>query len=245
MPRLFSALINNTRKLMLAAAVCLLAGCTTFMTLEPGAQAKATYEDGLPTIVSKGEFSTVQVMPAQHEYQKGQRIGVWVNVSNLGPESFAVDSTDVAAADGFGALRVWTYDERMKQIRREAAWAAVAAGMAAGANSANAAMQQNTATTYGNVGNTSFNSTTYYTDYSAQMRADAENRRNMENLAARIKSDKEAAQLILKKNTVQPGASVTGYLLINAPKGEPGLLDLSISVGPDVHGIHYRYVRKE
>ncbi len=236
-------------KYILLLTTFFLGGCVSYMQVEPADTTDVTYDNGLPVVKSRGEFSTIQVMPAQHEYEKGKVVGLWVNVSNHGPIAFTVDASDVTATDIKGDMRVWTYDERMKKIRRDAAWAAVAQGFAAGANSAAASMKTQTAYTsgsaYGGGSTVNYNSSTTYQDTAAVAKADAENRRNMEQLASRVRSEKDAAELILKTTTVQPGDSLTGYIMMNAPGGKPGIINMAMNVGEDTHEVPLNYVKKQ
>lgn len=203
---MMNRLAPKIRMITIAVLLAATTGCTTYMQLQPVDESAATYKDGVAVVASRLGESTVQVMPAQYEFEKGAQLGFWVNAYNNGPTSVTIDSTNVTAVDEYGSLPVWSYDERMKKILRDAMWAAIAGGLAAGANSANAAMWTNTANTYGTVfsyvSTANYRSTTYYKDPSAQIRADADNRRNMENLASRVRSEKDAASMILKMNTI-------------------------------------------
>jgi hypothetical protein len=174
--------------------------------------------------------------------KKSGFLRVWIE--NSGNQQFNVSESSVTASSGGAPLTVFTYADQVKQQKRRAMWAAIATGIAAGANaySASQAGYSNysggyashtssgiySANTYGRFYGTSYNAGVAYL---AQANAAAQNQAMFDRFQASVAGASQSLeQRSLKANTLMPGQSVLGDIKVALPK-TGGDLDLSIDVG--------------
>lgn len=116
-------------------------------------------------------------------------------------------------------LKVWSCDEYMKKVKRSQTLAAVLMGFSEGFSTAGAGFATSTTTfrsSYG--GYASLQTTTYSPTAAAQ--ANLASQQRIVNFSQALQNEKEIKQLgYLKKNTIYPGESVSGYIHIDCTKG--------------------------
>lgn len=259
------------RLILILIGLTSLSGCATYVSVQPSTDENVTYYSGRPIITSERPTSTVMVSPGQVVMEKNKRVGFNVSVRNDSGETVEIDTPQIYASAGPDLpLHVYTYEEMVAEIKSQAMWAAVAAGLAAAGDSmqaANAGYSTTTTTgtyqgygtynSYGTAGSTygTYNgSGTYYGtsttyDASAVAAAQAEANRNsqmrMAAIADQQASGMEMAETLLRRTTLEPGFSYEARLVVDAPKTLPGLVELSFKVGEDIHTVSFDYAKVE
>lgn len=208
-----------------------------------GPDQEVRFSDGKAVLMTGNQFANVAVSYIPID-RKSAFIRVWIE--NASEQQFNVSETSLSASSAGSPLRVFTYAELVKQQKRREVWAAIATGIAAGANSyaaSNAGYSNYSGTyqshtnvgamstnTYGSYRGTSYNGGVAYL---AQANAAAQNQAMFDRFqavaadAARTLQDRT-----LKANTLLPGQSVFGDVKIGIPKASPGAdMDLTINVG--------------
>ena len=122
---------------------------------------------------------------------------------------------DNAATD----LKVWSGEEYMKKVKRSQTLAAVLMGFSEGFSTAGAGFATSTTTFHSSYGGyASLQTTTYSPTAAAQ--ATLASQQRIVNFSQALQNEKEIKQLgYLKKNTIYPGESVSGYIHIDCTKG--------------------------
>ena len=133
----------------------------------------------------------------------------------------------------------WTYDEFMKRIRSQQAWAAAAAGFAAGLNAYNASYTTSTVTTttYSRGRSyTSFSTVRTYNPAGAAL-VIAQNQMMFSQLdMAQRAANAERSNYYFRRTTINPGESVSGYVLI-----ERARKDKKVIVKTYINGTEYQF----
>lgn len=133
----------------------------------------------------------------------------------------------------------WSYEAYMKKVRRQQAWAAAAAGFAAGVNAYNASYSTSTVAT------TTYSRGHSYTSYSTIQTynpagAALANTQNMIMFSqldmAQRASNAEKSNNYLRRTTLNPGESVSGYVLV-----ERARKDKKIIVKANINGAEYQF----
>lgn len=196
------------------------------------ADQELVYEAGVGAVVSRGNFDVVT------RIQAIDRKNAWVHVTVFNPsaKSVTVHETAIEAASATGPLKMLRYADLMKKEKRKQFWENLATGLAAGANSYNAAQSGNytqqgsfngRVNSYGSgayaSSNVSGNYTAYGTDpVAAQMataRANAENREMIANVSnAQLARTAALSNSVFRTETIEPGTSYGGSLQVVLPK---------------------------
>jgi hypothetical protein len=122
------------------AAVALCAGCVTTESVQfqPQAEQQAIIRDGTPALVSQRKNSLVIVRPAARQLQIGGRPVFVLAIYNRTrvPQNFLVSNVQVTQVVSGEAvpLKVITYEQLVEEEHTRQVFAAVATGLAAGAN---------------------------------------------------------------------------------------------------------------
>ena len=126
---------------------------------------------------------------------------------------------DNAATD----LKVWSGEEYMKKVKRSQILAAVLMGFSEGFSTAGAGFATSTTTFHSSYGGyASLHDAHGRRAARADRRAQATlaSQQRIVNFSQALQNEKEIKQLgYLKKNTIYPGESVSGYILIDCNKG--------------------------
>jgi hypothetical protein len=213
--------------LFAVVAGILIAGCAAprlaTMSAQPqGEVQEVRFNQGAPSIVSKGHIASVVVAPENNgsgAHIVNERVLLLVGVKNNSDRPFNIQEANVTATMDGAPLKVWTAQEVEEDVRSQAAtartWATI--GSVLGAFGAGMSGQ-----TYysGYAGNTYFSGTAY--------NPGAVNAAMNQQAAASAASfnsidQAEAAGLatvrgLLKATTVDPGAIVTGWVQVSVPE---------------------------
>ena len=232
----------------LAASVSLVVGCTsTSYTLAPTADSTGvvSYDHGVATVASDGANTVVRVSPIGFTQHGRIRLGVAVLNKGSAPVNLGYENVTVTDSTG-AALHKLDYAEIVRMAKRRAAMAEVAivlAGAAAAYGDAYAAQS----TTYGNVGGTSFQATTYDPALAAELSAQtgaetggalAQVNASLGNVIA------QANGTILQTTTVAPGREFGGEVIVDPPRGlaeakGPVTVAVVVLIGGDAHTFNF------
>jgi hypothetical protein len=228
----------------LAASVSLVAGCaSTDYTMAPTADTAGvvSYDHGVATVASDGANTVVRVSPIGFTQHGRIRLGVAVFNKGSGPVNLGYENVSVTDATG-ATLHKLDYAEIVRMAKRRAAMAEVAialAGAAAAYGDAYAAQS----TTYGNVGGTTFQATTYDPALAAELSAQtgAETGAALSQVNASLGNViAQANGTILQTTTVAPGREFGGEVIVDPPQGlaeakGPVTLTVVVLIGGDTH----------
>jgi hypothetical protein len=120
------------------------------------------------------------------------------------------------------ALRVWDYNDYMKKVRRAQNWAAVAVGFSEGMATANAGYSTSTtnAYAYGNGGYAYGSSVTTSYNAAAAYQARALSQQRIADFSTALWNEQNTIQMgYLKRNTIYPGQTVSGYVYVQRIAG--------------------------
>lgn len=237
-----------------------LTACSTAYTVSvsPSAEQTTRYLDGIPVVISELAESAVVLIPPAHAVEERGQLSVIAINRGVSPANFGTENIAMKSADD-AYVHVYSYAELLDEEKTRQAWAAVAAGLAAASNSMQAANTgystsygSYTGSTYGTYGGTPYSGTTYGSGYvttydpaKAQAAHALANQQNISNLQDRQMTNtlnERRLQEILKTTTVFPGASHSGEVVFEVPKGtgESKYVSVRISMGNDEHAFHVR-----
>ena len=129
--------------------------------------------------------------------------------------AYSVDEHDVATD-----LQVWSCDSYLKKVNRSQTWAAVLMGVSEGMASAGAGYSTSTTTGYSSYGGYSSYTTTTYNP-SAAYQANIASQQRLANFGQALQDEQQVKKLgYLKKNTIYPGESVSGFVHVAWIQGE-------------------------
>lgn len=183
------------------------------------------YRDGTPwEVYFKNGITIALTNSIVKDYGKWHRIDLIISNNSTTPIEFAPELNIAAySADNQGMttdLQIWTCDAYMKKVKRTQTWAAIAMGFSEGMSSAGAGYSTSTTTGYSSNGVTS---TYYTTTYSATAahQANLASQQRLANFSQALQEEKNIKQMgYMKKNTIYPGESVSGYVHVARVKGE-------------------------
>lgn len=203
------------------------------MAVTAGVNQNARMQDGIAAVDSYGSTSTTRLVPPDDGIKK--RSSIQILVMNQGDAPFNLGPENVRAhlSDGTAVLIIG-YDQLVKEEKRRRVWSAIAAGLAAGANSFNASTAGYSSGTtsfrgssYGTVGRTPYNSTTYgtatYSGYDAtaaqlaEATAQQQNQATFDRMAAQNASRMGALSANMRTTTVDPGQMFGGAVMFELP----------------------------
>lgn len=201
---------------------------------------KSDYKDGTPwQFFNKNGLIIALTNTIVKDYGKWHRIDIVISNNTIIPIEFdpvvniSASSTDV---EGFvTGLEVWSSDEYLKKVNRSQIWAAVLMGVAEGMSTANAGYSTSTTNSYysgsayaygsGGYGYGSYSgSSTSYTrtyDAGAAYQAQVLSQQRMADFSNAMAEEQEIKRLgYLKKNTIYPGETISGYVHIKRIRGK-------------------------
>lgn len=199
---------------------------------------KSDYKDGTPwQFYNKNGVIIALTNTIVKDYGKWHRIDVVISNNTINPIEFdpviniSASSTDI---EGFTTdLQVWSSDEYLKKVNRSQTWAAVLMGVAEGMSTANAGYSTSTTNSYysgnayaygsGGYGNYSGTTTSYTRTYDARAAYQTRvlSQQRMADFSNAMAEEQEIKKLgYLKKNTIYPGETISGYVHIKRIKGE-------------------------
>lgn len=206
------------------------------------------YRDGVPWEVYFKNGLTIALTDAiVRDYGKWHRVNVIISNNSLTPIEFNPETDMIAYSvdEHYVAtdLQVWSCDSYLKKVNRSQTWSVVLKGVSEGLASAGAGYSTSTTTGYGSYGGYNnygghFSYTATTTTYNA---ADAYLARlaSQQRFADFCQALQESRQVIeqdyLKKTTIYPGESISGFVHIAWTKGERVVFVILIE------GIEYIY----
>ncbi len=196
---------------------------------------KSNYNDGvLWQVYNKNGIIIALTNSIVKNYGRWYRIDVVI--SNNGVIPFEFDpSVNISAktinVEGLLVdLDVWSYDDYMKKVRRSQNWESALAGVSEGLSTANAG--KSTSTTYSKYG---YYQTTTYNESEAR-RAREESQKRITELDNNMMAEREIIkQGYLKRNTINPGETISGYVHLKRIKGD------SVWVVVNIKGAEYLF----
>ncbi|UOV09245.1 hypothetical protein MUU77_02760 [Pseudoxanthomonas sp. F37] len=216
----------------------------------PGDDQTVEYQDGEVVLIAP---TTNAVLFITYVPRDKKSAFLKVGIKNIGEESFNISERSFTASTPSGPLTVLTYDDRLREQKRQETWAAVAAGLAAAGNNmsaSNAGYQTNYGTynsrtnayAYGSGGyatGTAYTSGTYSgTTYNAaaaqqaRLAADRQNQAIFDRQRANADfARRDLQSRALKANTLSPGEFILGDVRFSLPKRDrQSAAQLTISV---------------
>lgn len=229
----------------------LIGGCASQkiqLSAAPGQE--AIVRDGIPSLISKKK-NLVMLRPNNQLLKGNARPAFTVAVRNLENKPQTLMEANINAhqsVDGKQAmLRVYRYDElvREEQTRQTIqAVGAVLSATARGINAANAGYVNTTGTVHANGNHGTYTATTY-DPLRAQIAQQNANYETREDFAAlRAQGEQNLSQLqntILKDNTVMPGEWIGGTIVLDPP-GYSGSAPKSYAITVDFAGEQHEFL---
>jgi hypothetical protein len=239
------------------AALCavIVSGCFAEVAkFSPQIGQEAIVRDGVPAMVSRKPYSIVMLRPAKRQFQAGARPSYVLAIFN--PTNRPLNFTLVAVGvdqykDGapVRSLRVYSYDDLLKEEQTRQFVGALLLVTAAAANSYSASRQgyYNANATVSGPGGIS---TIHVSGYSPVANAIAQDRAAAQNdamISSAIEQGQQnmavLEQVIIKDNTIMPGEWYGGQLIFDAPQNEGGKnFKITVQLGPDRHELNVSQV---
>ena len=235
------------RGLYAALVVTGLAGCATpklaTMKARPqGEVQKVRFDRGVPNVVSKGRTATVLVAPENSgsgAHVVKDRMFLLVGVKNTSARAFDFQEADVTATMDGQPLKVWTAREVEDEVRSSAAasrtWATIASVLGAVGTGVSAGTSYQS----GYVGGASYVGTSYNASqanaaWQQQAAATAATFRSIDVAEA---GGLAAVRSLLKLTTIDPGATVVGWIPVEVPTARPdrNRFELTVTAGGEGH----------
>lgn len=186
-----------------------------------------SYHDGRPwQFYFKNGITVALSNSVVRDYGKWHRIELSITNNSLTPidfiperdiTSFSMD--DNAAPDSIRTLKVWSCDEYLKKVNRHQTWAAVLVGLSEGLATAGAGYSTSYTTGYSSDGGFSTYTTRSYSPAAASMASMASAER-VANFGLAMEQEQNVKRMgYLKRNTIQPGETVTGFVHVDWERG--------------------------
>lgn len=218
------------RMVGLSALALFLSACASTYSLSPQASGsqEVTYDRGMAVLMSRKEHGAVRVAPSATTFgeERPSLVVVAFNDSS-GGANLGAENVQVFTASG-GSVRVFTYEQLVKEAKNAAAWQAFAVALSGAAN-AYAASQPSTTYTngsiYGRGGYTGFGATTTTYNPANAALANSINQARTDRSIAQIGATLDATITDLKDNmlrttTIAPGEAFGGRVVFAKPKFE-------------------------
>ena len=228
----------------LAAVSLFVTGCAKNFAAIPiaGPGQQVRYTQGFPTVSSNKALGSVQITPLGYIADDNRFVfgAAAFNKSRI-PANFGLNSVAVSTRNR--PLKTYTRDQLAHEAKVKAVWASVAVALA-GAAAAYSANQNAYRTTNGYVsgpgGTATFSATTYdpALAYAGTAAAAAGTGYALASINSSL--DNTISHLngsVLQVNTVDPGQSAGGEIVIDMPKAKefPQPLDIAINWNGEVH----------
>lgn len=218
--------MNARAGLLAIAAGLALSGCATVTTYQPSPSQQVVYTDGVGEIRAETDSAVFTIYPT-FKYQGPSDIPTFtLMVQNKGGQSLDFVPAQIAAYVDDKPCGVYSLEERVAQIHsskvKKQIALAVLGGLAAGASAYAASHSTATYTSYGHVGRAGFYQTATIRTYDpgAGIFAGAvvagATGLAVGQVARNANSEEAAAQGIFQRNTIAPGATVVGQLMLKA-----------------------------
>ena len=178
------------------------------------------------------------------DYGKWHRIDIVISNYTIAPIEFdpevSITASSVNKKNICSELKVWSSEEYIKRVDRTQLFATIMMGIAEGLATADAGHSVSASKTYTYTpsSSTPIVSTTYTRTYNAGLAFQSRilSAYRMADFTHRLAQEQEIKELgYLKKNTINPGESVSGYVHIKRIKGE------TVQFVIDIEGAKYVY----
>ncbi|MEP9349173.1 hypothetical protein [Xanthobacter sp. KR7-225] len=236
-----------------AAAALVLAGCVTteVARFQPKGQQEAIVRDGQPALVSKRTKTVALIRPASRGLQPGARPVYVVGVLNATGTPITLRASDITVEqliDGEPAhsLKVYSYEDLVREEQTRQVVAAILVGVAAGANAAAASRSgyyTNTSQVYSRYGTATVVTSGYSPTANAIAQANASYQNAQMIDAAVARGQANLANLerdVIKDNTMMPGEWYGGQVVFDPPQtttGNQKAYRITINVGGERHEV--------
>lgn len=182
------------------------------------------YWNGKPwEVYYKNGLTLALTSSVVRDYGKWHRIDLRLSNNSTSPIEFAPEINIKAySVDKFNQtadLTVWPYDAYMKKVKRAQNWSAALMGISEGMAMAGAGYS--TSTTYGYSSDGSY-STYHTTTYSptAAYQANMASQQRIANFSQALQDERNVKEMgYLKKNTIYPGETISGFVHIEWKRG--------------------------
>lgn len=185
------------------------------------------YRDGIPwQFYFKNGVTVALTNSVVRDYGKWHRIDLSITNNSLTPIEFTPEESIVAYSldeteptDSVSSLKVWSCDEYLKKVNRQQTWAAVLLGVSEGLASAGAGYSTSYTTGYSSTdGYASYSTTTY--NPSAAYQANMASAARVANFGQAMEEEQNVKRMgYLKRNTIYPGETVTGFVHVEWLRG--------------------------
>jgi antitoxin component YwqK of YwqJK toxin-antitoxin module len=193
---------------------------------------KVQYTNGLtmPYYIKNGIFVGMTNTKVK-DYGKWYQIGLIIENNSMFSIVFDPDSISSTLVDDWGdtiELEVWSAERYLKKIKRSQNWAIALTALAGGLSAATAGYSTSTSTTYSNTYGFSTSTTTTYNPAAAYQTHLLTSNTIMDWSMAFDQERQVKDQGYLKKTTIYPGESISGYINIEREWGNSMVVILNI-----------------
>lgn len=232
----------------------MLGGCqSTALELTALDTQRQFFSDGAVAVASPMDHTLALLAASGEDQPNGERIKLLLQIENTGPDAFDIDTANVRVhSDKRSSLKVFTYDDLVKEEKQRAVAAAIIVGIAGGINSYNAAQastvrtsgtyQSHTSTSYGSVSTTGNYSGTVHDPLRGQIAMSVANAQTSATLTSiSQRTDANLSYLkgtVLKRTTLFPGTRHGGEITFEAPalnQKEERTYFITVTAGADTH----------
>ena len=183
------------------------------------------FQDGTPwQVYFKNGIKVSLTNSLVRDYGKWHRLDIEISNCTINPIEFtpeeSITATSVNAKNEVSKLDVWSAEEYLKKVKRTQVFAEIMVGIAEGLATRDAGHSVSKTTTYHSNGT---HSTSYTRAYNptASFQAHILSAHHMARFSKAMAREHEVKKLgYLKKNTINPGESVSGYVHVKRIKGE-------------------------
>lgn len=171
------------------------------------------------------------------DYGKYYKISVILGNFTMAPIEFNIEGVSAVLNDGTEdgtPMTVYSAEEYMKKVKKQQNWAMALNAVAAGLNASNAAYTTTTVSTYSHGHTYTHVATTYNATAAYQANVIASNQ--VSAYDGNLLADREIKdEGYLKRNTLYPGDSISGYINIGYMKGD------SMTINFQFGGVTYQF----
>ena len=210
------------------------------------------FKDGTPwQVYFKNGLTIAETTTTVNDYGKWHRIDLIISNESIAPIEFdpeqCISAFSVDKKERETTLEVWSCERYMKKVNRAQKWAAIAVGLTNGLAAATAGYSSSTTTTNGFYsghsnysGYGSVTSTTRTYDATAAYQAQIISQQRMADFSNAQWQEKQAKQIgYLKKNTIYPGETISGFVHIKRVKGKSVYITITIKGAEYIYGWNY------
>lgn len=182
------------------------------------------YRDGKPwEVYYKNGLTIALTSSVVRDYGKWHRIDLRLSNNSTTPIEFApeinITAYSVDDLNQTNNLPVWSYNAYMKKVKRAQNWSAALMGISEGMAMAGAGYS--TSTTYGYSSNGSYSTYTTTTyNPTAAYQANMASQQRIANFSQALQDEQNIKEMgYLKKNTIYPGETISGFVHVEWKRG--------------------------